>query len=58
MLEAGVATHVCDGARIKELEESLLDLQFTYPEDVAVVLQKFHKVSLSEWESERAVDTC
>ncbi|XP_045139181.1 3-hydroxyisobutyryl-CoA hydrolase, mitochondrial-like [Portunus trituberculatus] len=43
VLKAGVATHVCDGARIAELEESLLDLRFTNPENVAAVLQKFHK---------------
>ncbi|KAK8405087.1 hypothetical protein O3P69_001577 [Scylla paramamosain] len=43
VLKAGVATHVCDGARIGELEEALLDLQFACPEDVAAVLQKFHE---------------
>lgn len=45
MLKAGVATHVCDAARIGELEESLLSLQSPYPEDVAAVLQKFHEVN-------------
>lgn len=44
MLKAGVATHVCDAARIGELEESLLSLQSPYPEDVAAVLDKFHEV--------------
>lgn len=43
VLKAGVATHVCDAARIGELEESLLSLQSPYPEDVAAVLQKFHE---------------
>ncbi|KAG0713496.1 3-hydroxyisobutyryl-CoA hydrolase, mitochondrial [Chionoecetes opilio] len=43
VLKAGVATHVCDGARIGELEESLLNLQSAYPEDVAGVLDKFHE---------------
>lgn len=47
MLKAGVATHVCDGARIEELEESLLNLQSPYPEDVAAVLEKFHEVAVS-----------
>uniref|UniRef100_A0A0P4WCR1 3-hydroxyisobutyryl-CoA hydrolase, mitochondrial n=1 Tax=Scylla olivacea TaxID=85551 RepID=A0A0P4WCR1_SCYOL len=42
VLKAGVATHVCDAARIGDLEESLLNLQSPYPEDVAAVLQKFH----------------
>lgn len=44
MLKAGVATHVCDAARIGELEESLLSLQSPYPEDVAAILDKFHEV--------------
>ena len=47
VLKAGIATHVCDGARIGELEESLLNLQSPYPEDVAAVLDKFHEVSVT-----------
>lgn len=47
MLKAGVATHVCDGARIEELEKSLLSLQSPYPEDIAAVLEKFHEVAVS-----------
>lgn len=39
--KAGVATHVCDSARIAELEESLLKLESTYPEDIAAVLNQF-----------------
>ncbi|XP_050715797.1 3-hydroxyisobutyryl-CoA hydrolase, mitochondrial-like isoform X1 [Eriocheir sinensis] len=45
VLKAGIATHVCDGARIEELEESLLSLQSPYPEDIAAVLEKFHEES-------------
>lgn len=42
--KAGVATHVCDSARIGELEESLLKLESTYPEDIAAVLNQFDQV--------------
>lgn len=47
VLKAGVATHICDAARIGELEESLLSLQSPYPEDIAAVLDKFHEVTVS-----------
>ncbi|KAG7154545.1 3-hydroxyisobutyryl-CoA hydrolase-like [Homarus americanus] len=35
VMKAGLATHVCDSARIGELEESLLKMESNYPEDVA-----------------------
>ncbi|XP_063588518.1 3-hydroxyisobutyryl-CoA hydrolase, mitochondrial-like isoform X2 [Penaeus indicus] len=45
VLKAGVATHVCDAARIGELEEALLKLNSPYPEDIAQVIESFHKES-------------
>ncbi|XP_042207311.1 3-hydroxyisobutyryl-CoA hydrolase, mitochondrial-like isoform X2 [Homarus americanus] len=41
VMKAGLATHVCDSARIGELEESLLKMESNYPEDVAAVLDTF-----------------
>ncbi|XP_042875061.1 3-hydroxyisobutyryl-CoA hydrolase, mitochondrial-like isoform X2 [Penaeus japonicus] len=45
VLKAGVATHVCDAARIGELEEALLKLNSPYPEDISQVIEEFHKES-------------
>lgn len=45
VLKAGVSTHVCDSARIGELEDELLKLDSTYPEDIQATLDKFHKES-------------
>ncbi|KAK3853219.1 hypothetical protein Pcinc_040226 [Petrolisthes cinctipes] len=42
VLKAGVATHVCDSARLGELETSLLSLESFYTEDITDILQKFH----------------
>ncbi|XP_068200256.1 3-hydroxyisobutyryl-CoA hydrolase, mitochondrial-like isoform X2 [Palaemon carinicauda] len=45
VLKAGVATHVCDSARIGELEEHLLKLDSPYPEDIQSTLDKFQEES-------------
>ena len=51
-MKAGVATHVCDSARIEELQDKLCSLDSPYPEDVSDVLNEFSKESTFDVDKE------